>query len=81
MPELLWLDDCSQVTNLRTDCINCFVGATEASYVGGGHGQYHNKIVDWINGHRLDASSASASAPTSACSTSSRPCCRPAITV
>jgi nicotinamidase-related amidase len=55
VPELVWLDDCSHVTNLRTDCINCFVGATEASYVGGGHGQYHNKIVDWINGHRLDS--------------------------
>jgi nicotinamidase-related amidase len=55
VPELLWLDDCSQVTNLRTDCINCFVGTTEASYLGGGHGQFHNKVVDWVNGHRLDS--------------------------
>ena len=55
VPELLWLDDCSQVTNLRTDCINSYVGATEASYLGGGHGQSHNKVVDWVNGHRLDS--------------------------
>jgi nicotinamidase-related amidase len=55
VPELAWLDDCSHVTNLRTGCINCYVGATEPSYLGGGHGQFHNKVVDWVNAHRLDS--------------------------
>lgn len=55
VPELAWLDDCGDATLLRKDCINGFVGGIEASYVGGGHGQFHNKVVDWINSHRLSA--------------------------
>jgi nicotinamidase-related amidase len=39
---------------LRKDCINGFVGGIEASFIGGGHGQHHNKVVDWVNSHRLD---------------------------
>lgn len=55
VPELAWLEDCNGATLIRKDCINGFVGAIEASYVGGAHGQHHNKVVDWINNHRLDA--------------------------
>ena len=55
VPELAWLEDCGAATLMRKDCINGFVGGMEASYVGGGHGQFHNKVVDWINGHRLEA--------------------------
>ena len=54
VPELAWLEDCGCATLIRKDCINGFVGAIEASYVGGAHGQTHNKVVDWINNHRLD---------------------------
>ena len=55
VPELAWLEDCGAATLMRKDCINGFVGGIEASYVGGGHGQFHNKVVDWINSHRLEA--------------------------
>ena len=55
VPELAWLEDCGGATLMRKDCINGFVGGMEASYTGGGHGQYHNKVVDWVNGHRLEA--------------------------
>jgi nicotinamidase-related amidase len=55
VPELAWLEECNGATLIRKDCINGFVGAIEASYVGGAHGQHHNKAVDWINNHRLDA--------------------------
>jgi nicotinamidase-related amidase len=54
VPELAWLEDCGCATLLRKDCINGFVGGIEASFIGGGHGQHHNKVVDWINSHRLD---------------------------
>jgi nicotinamidase-related amidase len=54
VPALAWLEDCGHATLLRKDCINGFVGGIEASYVGGGHGTHHNKVVDWINGHRLE---------------------------
>jgi Isochorismatase family len=52
---LAWLDDCGCATLIRKDCINGFVGGIEASFVGGAHGQHHNKVVDWINNHRLDS--------------------------
>jgi nicotinamidase-related amidase len=55
VPQLAWLEDCAGATLIRKDCINGFVGGIEASYVGGAHGQHHNKVVDWINSHRLDA--------------------------
>jgi nicotinamidase-related amidase len=54
VPELAWLEDCGCATLLRKDCINGFVGGIEASFIGGGHGQHHNKVVDWVNSHRLD---------------------------
>ena len=54
MPALAWLEGCGRATLLRKDCINGFVGGIEASYIGGGHGQHHNKVVDWINSHRLE---------------------------
>ncbi len=54
VPELAWLEQCGAATLIRKDCINGFVGGIEASYLGGGHGQFHNKVVDGINGHRLD---------------------------
>ncbi len=55
VPALAWLEDCGCATLLRKDCINGFVGGIEASFIGGGHGQHHNKVVDWVNNHRLDA--------------------------
>jgi nicotinamidase-related amidase len=55
VPALAWLEDCGCATLLRKDCINGFVGGIEASFVGGGHGQHHNKVVDWVNNHRLHA--------------------------
>jgi nicotinamidase-related amidase len=55
VPELMWLEDCSYATNIRTGCINSYIGATEASYLGGGHGHSRNKVVDWVTGHRLDS--------------------------
>ncbi len=55
VPELAWLEDCGCASLMRKDCINGFVGGIEASYRGGGHGQSHNKVVDWVNNHRLDA--------------------------
>jgi nicotinamidase-related amidase len=54
VPELAWLEDCGCATLLRKDCIDGFVGGIEASFVGGGHGQHHNKVVDWVNSHRLE---------------------------
>jgi nicotinamidase-related amidase len=54
VPELTWLEDCGCATLLRKDCIDGFVGGIEASFMGGGHGQHHNKVVDWINSHRLE---------------------------
>ena len=52
VPDLAWLEDCPHATLLRKDCINGFVGAIEAAPK---HGLHHNKVVDWINNHRLDA--------------------------
>ena len=54
VPELAWLEDHGDVQLLRKDCINGFVGGIEASFRGG-HGMSHNRVVDWINGHRLDS--------------------------
>ena len=54
VPELAWLEDCGCATLLRKDCIDGFVGGIERSFIGGGHGQHHNKVVDWVNNHRLE---------------------------
>ncbi len=50
VPELAWLEDDPNATLVRKDCINGFVGAIEhASH----HGLHHNKVLDWLNVHRL----------------------------
>ena len=54
VPQLAWLEDHPDATLIRKDCINFFVGAIEASY-GGTHGTSHNRFVDWVNNHRLEA--------------------------
>lgn len=55
VPALAWLGDDPDVMLIRKDCINGFVGAIEATTVRGAHGLSHNKVVDWVNGHRLAA--------------------------
>lgn len=47
VPELKWLETAPNTTLIRKDCINVFVGAT------GPDGK--NRLVDWINGHRLES--------------------------
>ena len=54
VPELAWLDDCETATLMRKDCINGFVGGIEANDAEGGHGHFRNKVVDWVNGERLE---------------------------
>jgi nicotinamidase-related amidase len=53
VPELAWLEDNPDVTLIRKDCINGFVGSIEPMFVRGSHGTTHNKCVDWVNNHRL----------------------------
>ncbi len=53
VPELRWLEDEPDATLIRKDCINGFVGGIEATFKG--HGLSHNKTVDWVNRHRLEA--------------------------
>lgn len=48
VPALKWLETSPHATLIRKDCINGFVGAI-APTTG------RNRIVDWINDHRLDA--------------------------
>lgn len=55
VPELDWLEGCGQATLMRKDCINGFIGGIEATHGGSCQGQSHNKVVDWINSHRLSA--------------------------
>ena len=55
VPELAWLEHASAATLMRKDCINGFVGGIEATHGGNCQGQSHNKVVDWINSHRLAA--------------------------
>jgi nicotinamidase-related amidase len=54
VPDLAWLADDPDVTLIRKDCINGFVGGIEPTYHGT-HGTSHNRVVDWINAHRLRA--------------------------
>lgn len=53
VPELLWLEGSGQATLIRKDCINGFVGGIEPTFKA--HGTSHNKVVDWVNLHRLEA--------------------------
>ena len=55
VPELEWLEGSATATLMRKDCINGFVGGIEATHGGNCQGQSHNKVVDWINSHRLSA--------------------------
>jgi nicotinamidase-related amidase len=52
VPKLAWLEDCGCATLIRKDCINGFVGAIEPAPK---HGLHHNKVVDWVNNHRLES--------------------------
>jgi nicotinamidase-related amidase len=54
VPELAWLEDEPDVTVLRKDCINGFVGGIEPVHHGT-HGTSRNRVVDWVNAHRLKA--------------------------
>ena len=51
--DLAWLAENPDVTLVRKDCINGFVGAMEPTFKA--HGASHNKLVDWVVGHRLEA--------------------------
>ncbi len=51
---LRWLEEDPDVTILRKDCVNGFVGAIEAVHHGM-HGASRNRVVDWVNAHRLQA--------------------------
>ena len=53
-PALGWLADDPDVTVLRKDCVNGFVAAIEAVHHGV-HGTTRNRVVDWVNAHRLQA--------------------------
>ncbi len=53
VPELAWLEQDPNAFLIRKDCINGFVGAIEPTFKG--HGTSHNKVVDWVNAHRLEA--------------------------
>ncbi|MDX6750911.1 isochorismatase family protein [Geminicoccaceae bacterium 1502E] len=55
VPELAWLERDPDVTLIRKDCINGFVGAMEPATVRGVHGASRNRIVDWVSGHRLES--------------------------
>ncbi|MBC7952477.1 MAG: isochorismatase family protein [Rhodospirillaceae bacterium] len=48
VPELAWLETSPAATLVRKDCINGFVGAIDPL-------TGRNAVVDWVNGHRLDA--------------------------
>lgn len=48
VPALEWLSNHPQVTEIRKDCINGFVG-------GIGRDSGRNAVVDWINRHHLEA--------------------------
>ena len=52
VPELAWLTDDADVTLIRKDCINGFVGSIEAVHHGT-HGTSRNRVCDWVNAHRL----------------------------
>jgi nicotinamidase-related amidase len=52
VPELAWLADAPDAKLIRTGCINGFVAAIEPIH-DGRHGVSHNRVIDWVNGHRL----------------------------
>ena len=54
VPELAWLADDPDVSLVRKDCINGFVGAIELTSAKGQHGLSRNRFVDWATSHRLE---------------------------
>lgn len=52
VPELAWLADEPDVTCMRKDCINGWIGGIEAVHYGT-HGTSRNRVADWVNAHRL----------------------------
>ncbi len=54
VPQLAWMTDEPDVTCMRKDCINGFVGGIEPLHHGT-HGGSRNRVVDWVNAHRLKA--------------------------
>lgn len=54
VPALAWLADDPDVTLMRKDCINGFVGAIEPVHHGA-HGTSRNRVCDWVNAHRLSS--------------------------
>jgi nicotinamidase-related amidase len=48
VPALAWLEKTANVTLIRKDCINGFVGSIDLA-------SGRNKMVDWVNQHRLEA--------------------------
>jgi nicotinamidase-related amidase len=55
IPQLSWLDDDPDVLIIRKDCIDPVVAAIEPSFIKGAHGCTHNRCIDWVNLHRLEA--------------------------
>lgn len=55
VPQLAWLADDPDVTLIRKDCIDGFIGAIEPIHAKGCHGASHNHVVDWVVAHRLEA--------------------------
>lgn len=55
VPALEWLATDPDVTLIRKDCINGFVGAIEPAVVRGIHGATYNKLTEWVNSNRLKA--------------------------
>ena len=47
VPQLLWLEQDRHTTLVRKDCINGFVGSITKDG--------RNRVVDWVNEHRLEA--------------------------
>ena len=55
VPDLAWLAEDPDVTLIRKDCMNAFVGAMEPTFAKGSHGALRNRLTEWINAQRLEA--------------------------
>ncbi len=54
VPDLAWLAEDPDVTLIRKDCMNAFVGAMEPTFAKGSHGALRNRLTEWINAQRLE---------------------------
>ena len=54
LPDLDWLQDEPDATIIRKRCVNGFIAGIEAVHHGA-HGTSRNRLVDWVNAHRLRA--------------------------